>query len=118
MYSTQAASEARREIARNAPPSVVFYETAVQKKLKIHLILPPPAKVFRRFTCLPFEGEHETVGTGKTDFFRDFSNAQIGRTQQLHPPVQPPHQLIVADGNIHLFFEMLSERTSGNMKFF
>ena len=31
----EAASEARREIARNAPPSVVFYETAVnffQKK--------------------------------------------------------------------------------------
>jgi len=25
----EAASEARREIARNAPPSVVFYETAV-----------------------------------------------------------------------------------------
>ena len=29
LYSTRAASEARREIARNAPPSVVFYETAV-----------------------------------------------------------------------------------------
>ena len=32
----EAASEARREIARNAPPSVVFYETAVKNNKKIH----------------------------------------------------------------------------------
>jgi len=34
LYSTRAASEARREIARNAPPSVVFYETAVKSQIK------------------------------------------------------------------------------------
>ena len=39
LYSTRAASEARREIARNAPPSVVFYETAVVEKLEIYAIV-------------------------------------------------------------------------------
>ena len=33
-YSTRAASAARREIAREMPPSVVFYETAVNSMLK------------------------------------------------------------------------------------